>query len=88
MKRPRVEAIHPHTNALYYTILVVCVAVLVIFSYATWLVYALTAGTIFSIFVYVMAMPVIVAVLLLGLLVWSGKKRFFRAFKLESRRKT
>lgn len=67
-----------HGNLLYYALLGICAIIFAVFSYLTYYVYALTAGTKMLVFSYVVLSPVVVSVILFILLLYAGKGTFIK----------
>ncbi len=66
------------TGTLYYTLLGLCAAVFIGFSYVSFLAYNLTRSTPYFFLSYVIIAPVFVAAFLFILLVAVGKSGFYR----------
>lgn len=67
-----------HGDLLYKVLLAACVLIFAVFSYLTYYVYSLTAGTKMIVFSYVVLSPVVVAAVLFVLLWYGGKGTFVK----------
>lgn len=77
MQRPTVEDTHKHTKIIYFSIIGTCLIILLFFSYTSYFVYNITKETMYSPVTTIIALPVLLAAILMVLLTYTGKKKFY-----------
>lgn len=83
MKKPTIEETQKNAKIIYFTILGICLVSLSFFSYASHFVYSLTKGSGYAPVTIIVSLPVIIAGILLSVLLYSGKKKFYKFMRNE-----
>ncbi len=83
MHRPPLAVFHKDAaDRLRTVIFLVCIGILVLFSYLSYVAYAVTVNTSYFMISYIIASPVFVAFFLFVLLVAIGRKGFYREYEV------
>ncbi|UCD03775.1 MAG: hypothetical protein JSW73_04520 [Candidatus Woesearchaeota archaeon] len=83
MKKPTVEEMHIHSKIIYSSILATCIVIFVMFLYVGYLTYDLTRGTPYVILTLIILAPVVFAICLTLLLIYTGKRKFYKEVRKE-----
>lgn len=83
IKKPTVEEMHLHSRVIYLVILATCLVIFSMFLYVGYLTYDLTRNTPYVIITMIIITPVVIAICLTLLLVYTGKRKFYREVKKE-----
>ena len=68
------EKIYNFAEKAYFILLGGCVAIVIFFAYLTWIFYQGTKGTTAQLATIVVALPILIAILLIFMLITFGKK--------------
>jgi len=81
MKKINIKELKLHSTIIYYATIITSIIILGMFGYIAYLTYNLTAGTKYFVFTLIIALPVIISIGLMGLLLYTGKKKFYKLVK-------
>ncbi len=68
------EKVYIFAEKAYYALLGVCIFIAALFSYMSWYFYNVMQGTSAQKFTIIIALPILIAIILLSMLLLTGKK--------------
>lgn len=68
------EKIYNLAEKAYYILLGGCIAIIIFFTYVTWIFYQETKGTTAQLATIIVALPILISILLIFMLITFGKK--------------
>lgn len=83
MKKPSIDEMRFHSKIIYNTILVTCIVIFGMFSYVGYLTYDLTRNSAYTFISIIVFLPVIVAIFLTLIMIYTGKTKFYNEVKKE-----